>query len=80
MKQHFAINGLPDTVQTDDSQFYSAKFRHFANRYKFEHVTSLPNYATSNEEENTVWTIKRLMKTAREDQTDPCLAIFLIEK
>jgi hypothetical protein len=77
LKQHFARYGLPDQVMSDNSPFKSAEFSRFAAKYEFEHITSSPNYAQSNGRvENAIRTVKRLLTKAREEHSDPYLALL----
>ena len=77
LKQHFARHGLPDQVMSDNSPFKSAEFSRFAAKYEFEHITSSPNYAQSNGKvENAIRTVKRLLTKAREEHSDPYLALL----
>jgi transposase InsO family protein len=77
LKQHFARYGLPDTVMSDNSPFNCTEFRLFARSYEFTHVTSSPRYPQSNGKvENAIRTVKRLMLKAKEDNSDPFLALL----
>ena len=78
LKQQFARHGIPNTVFSDNGpQFDSDEFRRFAREWEFSHVTSSPGYAQSNGMvESAVKTVKRLIKKANEDNTDPWLAIL----
>jgi transposase InsO family protein len=77
LRQHFARHGIPEVVMTDNSPFNSADFRKFAKQYEFTHKTSSPRYPQSNgKAENSIKTIKRLMIKARQDGSDPLLALL----
>jgi len=77
LKAHFARNGLPTEVCSDNNPFDSAEFRAFAVKYDFKHTTSSPHFPQSNgRSENAVKTAKRLMEKATEDREDPFLALL----
>ena len=78
LKQHFARHGIPNTVFSDNGpQFDSDEFRRFAREWEFDHVTSSPGHAQSNGmAESAVKAVKRLIKKAHEDGTDPWLALL----
>lgn len=77
LRQHFARHGLPNEVITDNSPFCSQEFKRFAERYDFQHVTSSPRYPQSNgRAENAVKIVKRLLTKAKDDNSDPLLAIL----
>jgi hypothetical protein len=68
---------LPDVVFTDNSPFESAEFDRFAPLYEFKHVTSPPRWPQNNGRvENAVKTAKQLMAKAREEGSDPLLALL----
>lgn len=78
LKQHFARHGIPNTVFSDNGpQFDSDEFRRFARDWEFNHLTSSPGHSQSNGmAESAVKTVKRLIKKANKDGTDPWLAIL----
>ena len=63
-KQVFSECGVPQTVMTDNSPpFSSKKCAAFANRYRFDHITSSPRYPQSNGFiERMVQTVKQCMR------------------
>ena len=78
MKAIIARHGLPMTVVSDNGlQFGCREFKTFAKEYGFEHVTSSPEYPQSNgKAEKAVQIVKRLLKKAKEAETDPYLALL----
>ena len=73
----FARHGLKSEVISDNNQFTSAEFRHFAERFEFCHTTSSLRYSQSNGRvENAVKTAKRIMIKVHETNTDPFLALL----
>ena len=74
LKSIFARHGIPDTLVTDNGpQYFSSKFKLFAEAYNFSHVTSSPYYPRGNgEAERAVRTLKNLLKDAK----DPYLALM----
>ncbi|KAK7095117.1 hypothetical protein V1264_002767 [Littorina saxatilis] len=78
LKAHFARHGIPERLVSDNGPpFQGSEFRTFANQWGFEHVTSSPGYPQSNgKAENTVKTVKDLMKKCAEDQSDAYLALL----
>ena len=45
LRQHFARQGLPLELFSDNCPFASVEFRRFAERYEFHHTTSSPRYS-----------------------------------
>ena len=78
LKQHFARYGIPDTVISDNGpQYSSEKFREFAAKYNFQHITSSPGNSQSNgAAEAAVKTIKRMMKKCHETKEYPYLGLL----
>ena len=78
LKQHLARHGVPDEMYTDNGPPYnSEKFKDFAEKYGFEHITSSPRYPQSNGKvENAVNTAKALLKKAIDSRQDPYLALL----
>ena len=78
LKYQFARYGIPDTCMSDNGpQFTSETFKHFSKTWKFNHVTSSPLYPQSNGKvENAVKSAKRIMKKAKDSQSDPYLALL----
>lgn len=78
MKSQFARHGIPDRVLSDNGPpFGSREFAEFSRSYEFEHVTSSPRYAQSNDKaENSVKIAKRLIHKCAMDGKDPFLALL----
>ena len=78
VKAHFARDGIPDQVISDNGPpFSSAEFQEFARAYSFDHVTSSPAYPQSNGKAgNAVNTAQKLMRKAFETRSDPYLALL----
>ena len=78
MKSIFARHGIPSEVRSDNGpQYSSSEFAIFAKQWGFSHTTSSPGYAQSNGlAEKTVQTVKGILKKAKEDDSDPYLAIL----
>lgn len=67
LKAHFARQGIPDVLISDNGpQYTSQEFRQFGRKWEFEHRTCSPGYAQSNgKAKSAVKTAKRLMMKAR---------------
>ena len=78
LKSMFARHGVPQELFTDNGpQFASRSFSIFAQKWEFKHTTSSPKYPQSNGQvENAVGTLKRMLKKAFEDGTDPYIALL----
>lgn len=78
LKAHFARQGIPDIVVSDNGpQYTSQEFKRFSRLWEFKHRTSSPGYAQSNgKAESAVKTAKALMRKAAMDERDPYLAIL----
>nr|XP_054755667.1 uncharacterized protein K02A2.6-like [Lytechinus pictus] len=79
MRSHFARQGIPQVVITDNGpQFTADTFKDFAKKCReFEHQTSSPYYPQSNgKAENAVKMAKSLLKKAISAGTDPYLSIL----
>ena len=78
LKQIFSRFGVPNIVMSDNGpQFSSEAFKTFAQIWKFEQKTSSPLYAQSNGQvENTVKTVKRILKKAAKSGEDPHLMLL----
>ncbi|KAK3088327.1 hypothetical protein FSP39_017653, partial [Pinctada imbricata] len=64
-------------VSDNGPQFASEEFRDFAQRWKFEHITSSPHYPQSNgKAEQAVKVAKQIMRKAKHSKSDPYLAIL----
>lgn len=80
LKSHFARNGIPDVVVTDNGpQFTSTEFAVFAREWGFEHRTSSPGHQQANgQAESAVKTAKNILRKAMESGNDPYLAILAV--
>ncbi len=78
MKAIFARHGIPAVVVADNGPcFGSQEFREFAERWEFRKVNSSPRYPKSNGlAENGVKIVKRLLKKAADQGSDPYLAVL----
>ena len=78
LKKRFVTHGIPDTFHSDNNLPFNAnEFSAFAAMYKFEHVTSSPEYPQNDGEvENGVKTAKNLMKKAASTNSDFQLALL----
>ncbi|KAI7790353.1 hypothetical protein IRJ41_020250 [Triplophysa rosa] len=78
MKSIFARHGIPKVVVSDNGPCYNCKeFEQFAMEYEFQHTTSSPLHPQANgKAERGVQSIKRLLKKALEDGSDPYLALL----
>lgn len=78
LKAHFARQGIPDVLISDNGpQYTSQEFRQFSRRWEFEHRMSSHGYSQSNGKvESAVKTAKRLMMKAQAAGQDPYLAIL----
>lgn len=78
MKAHFARNGSPDQLVTDNGpQYSSAAFKEFAKEWQFKHDTSSPGHSQSNgAAEAAVKIAKRLLKRCHASGEDPFKALL----
>ena len=78
LKSHFARNGIPETVSSDNGPCYNSReFAIFSETWGFEHITSSPGYPQSNgKAESAVKIAKTIMKKALDSKTDPYLAFL----
>jgi len=75
LKAHFACQGIPDSVISDNGpQYASQDFQKFSKQWGFQHVTSSPSYPQSNGK--AVKTAKRLLIKAKVAGQDPYLALL----
>ena len=68
LKSIFAHHSIPDSLVTHNGpQYFSSKFKLFAEAYNFAHVTSGPDYPRGNgEAERAVRMLKNLLKDAKD--------------
>ena len=78
LKAHFARQGIPDIVISDNGpQYTSQEFQRFSERWEFLHKTSSPGHPQSNgKAESAVKTAKRLLNKAKMAGQDPYLALL----
>lgn len=78
IKSFFARHGIPQSVVSDNGPQYNCReFRQFAEQYGFQHNTSSPLYPQANgKADKGVQIVKRLLKKARDSETDPYLALL----
>lgn len=80
LKTHFARNGIPNTVVSDNGpQYVSADFLKFAQEWDFEHVVSSPSHQNANgKAEAAVKMAKRTMRKCKEGNTEIYKALLEI--
>ena len=78
IKYVVAGQGIPKQVFSNNgSQFSYGKFRQFAKKYEFSHITSSPKYHRSNGLiESCVKTVKMLLKKSKDDVSDFYLGLL----
>lgn len=78
LKSHFARNGIPDVVISDNGpQFTSSELALFSREWGFEHRTSSPGHQQANgQAESAVKTAKSILRKAKESKSDPYLTIL----
>jgi hypothetical protein len=78
LKTHFARNGIPETLISDNGpNLVSKEFEDFAESWDFEHKTTSPYHSKSNgKAESAVKITKRLIKKAKKSKTDLLLALL----
>lgn len=79
-KDIFGIQGLCEILYTDNGpQFSGHLFTNFAKEWAFQHITSSPRFPQSNGFiERAVQTVKNTLKKAKEDNTDPNMALLCL--
>lgn len=80
LKSHFARNGIPDIVVSDNGrQFTSDEFADFARKWDFEHRTSIAGHQQADgKAEAAVKAAKNILRKAEESGNDPYLAILAV--
>ncbi|XP_014669551.1 PREDICTED: uncharacterized protein LOC106810640 [Priapulus caudatus] len=80
LKRHFARQGIPEQVISDNAQnLTSDEFQRFARDWDFDHVTVSPYNSKSNvKAESSVKAAKRMLRKAKKSGTDPYLALLEI--
>ena len=75
---HFARHGIPEIMISDNApQFSSQEFKDFTKEWDIEHITPSPLYPQSNGlAEKSVQTAKKILTKAKEDGTNPLLALL----
>jgi hypothetical protein len=78
MKSVFAQYGIPKTIVSDNGPQYSSfQFQQFCKEYDIKHSPSSTEHPKSNGlAENSVKTIKKLLKKAKKADDDPYLALL----
>lgn len=80
MKAHFARNGIPSVIVSDNGpQYVSDEFQRFAAKWDIEHQTSAPGHQSANgRAEAAVKAAKLMFTKCKKSQTDPHLALLEI--
>ena len=70
--------GIPEVMRSDsEPQYSSSSFKNFAEDWRFQHITSSPEYPRSNGlAEKTVQTVKSLLEKVKNDNKDPHLTML----
>ena len=78
LKCHFARQGIPDIVISDNGpQFACKKFSNFASEWRFEHRPGSPGHQQTNgKAEAAVKEAKRLLQKAKDTKSDLYLAVL----
>jgi len=79
LKSEFARHGIPKEIISDNMPFSSAKMQQFASEWGFVITTSSPRYPQSNgmaERAIQTVTVKRILKKAESDGSDPYIALL----
>ncbi|XP_014674664.1 PREDICTED: endogenous retrovirus group K member 18 Pol protein-like [Priapulus caudatus] len=73
LKRHFARQGIPEQVNSDNAQnLTSDEFQRFARDWDFEHVTVSPyNSKANGKAESSVKAAKRMLRKMKKSGTDP---------
>ena len=76
-KSVFARHGIPVEIVSDNMPFQSNEFIAFSKAWGIKTTTSSPTYSQSNgQAERSVQTLKKILKKAHEENTDPYLALL----
>ena len=78
LKSIFGRHSIPETVVSDNGPCFDCKeFRDFATSWGFKHETISPGFSQSNgQAENSVKTVKRIMKKAQKCESDPAVGLM----
>ena len=77
LRKQFSVHGIPNQLISDNMPFNSQEFKEFAASYEFEVITSSSGYPQSNGRvENTIKTVKNIMKKAKQAGTDVYLSLL----
>ena len=80
LKAQFVRRGIPDCLITDNGpRFVSDKFRKLTKDWQFQQITSMQSWVSAiqrEKAENTVKTVKRLMRKAYKSGSDPWLSLL----
>ncbi|XP_040078471.1 uncharacterized protein K02A2.6-like [Ixodes scapularis] len=78
MKEWLATHGVPRVIETDNGPCYAAQeFKNFSRDWRFQHVTSSPNYTQSNGlAERAVQTAKGILRKCSLDGSDIQMALL----
>ena len=79
---YFSRMGIPEVMRIDNElQYSSTSFKTFAKDWKFQHITSSPEYPRSNGlAEKTVQIVKSLLEKAKDENKDPHLTMLKAKK
>ena len=78
LKHIFSRMGIPEVMRSDNGPHYwSSSFKKFAKDWRFQHITSSPEYPRSNGlAEKNVQRVKSLSEKAKDDNKDPHLKML----
>jgi hypothetical protein len=77
LKCIFARHSIPKELIADNMPFNSKQMREFADDWTFTITTTSPNYPQSNgQSERAIQTIKKLLKKAADDKSDPYIGLL----